>query len=56
MPPPPLGAWPPNISIASAPSTVGMILDELAQADVHALLVAFGDEDQIHRQLADAPP
>ena len=31
---------------------VGMILDELAHADVHALLVAFGDEDDVHRQLA----
>jgi hypothetical protein len=29
-----------------------MILDELPQADVHALLIAFGDEDQIDGQLA----
>ncbi len=30
----------------------GMVLDPLAQADVHALLVALGDDDQVDRQLA----
>ena len=29
-----------------------MVLHPLAQADVHALLVAFGNDDQIHRQLS----
>ena len=31
---------------------LGVVLDELAQADVHALFVALGDDDQVHRQLA----
>ena len=31
---------------------VGMILDELADADVHPLFVAFSDEDDVDRQLA----
>ena len=31
---------------------IRMILDELAQADVHPLLVAFGDEDQVDRHRA----
>ena len=31
---------------------IRVIADELAQADVHPLLVALGHEDQIHRQLA----
>ena len=28
-----------------------MVLDELAEPDVHPLLVALGDEDQVDRQL-----
>ncbi len=31
---------------------VGMVLNELAQADVHALFVALRHKDEIHRQLA----